>query len=292
MIFGFCILFIFLGIMSLSMDLFIPITPETAPLIGVSNLFGLMFAVIGIIVLAVRSHQVGISPFLDMPGTNKIILFHHRRGKNPNVSIQRGKLLDLEYIKAKNKIFKDTGSGFRIAGHDCRNTHETIAFDIPNWLADYFHQVRNKTGTRKSDEFIELIYSLRVLEKPITANSYDERKSLEEQLNDIPILEPIMKDHNKRKELLDMGFDKIKRLELICCDGYAHSSEEVEDFIDSATPNELDTLNKQEFLNDRMKDINYKEPGQQFNYGQLINVGIAMMFAAMAVIILMSYFGG
>jgi len=293
MIFGMCILLIFLGTMGLSMDLFVPITDmATAQLVGIMNMFGLMFTIVGLIVLAVRGYQTTMVGFFDLPKANSTMNFHHRRGNNPNVFVQKGKLIDLEYIKSKNKIFKDTGGGFRIAGHDCRNTYETICFDIPNWLSDYFYQLKQKTGIRNSDEFTKLACQLRRLKKPVSMNSYDERKQLETQLKDIELLEPIMNDHEKSKKFLDMGFDKIKRLELLCIDGITHHSEEVEDFIEGATPNELDALTKQQYLNDQMKARNYKEAGSTFNYEMLIPVGIGMFIAILGTIVFMSYIGG
>ena len=293
MIFGIGILLIFLGIMGMAMDLFVPITDMgTAQLVGVSNLFGLMFGIIGCIIIGVRGWQTGAGVFFDIPSGKRTILFHHRRGKNPNVSILVGKLLDLEYIKCKDKIFKDTGGGFRLAGHDCRSTHETIAFDIPDWLMDYFFQVKKQFGIRNRDEWIKTLHQLKGIKKPILGDKDLERTLLEQELKKIDVFEPILKDEEKKQEILNYGFDKIMRLEVLCCDGMTHHKEEVEEFIESATPNELDTLVKQKYLNDRMREKNYQDPGTSFDYSNLVPIGVGMMLAAMAVIILMSYFGG
>jgi len=293
MIFGIAILLIFLGVMGLSMDLFVPITDmATAQLVGVANLFGLMFAIIGCIIIGVRGWQTGIGIFFDIPSGRRTILFHHRRGKNPNVSIIVGKLLDLEYIKGKDKIFKDTGGGFRLAGHDCRTTHETIAFDIPEWLMDYFYQIKHQFKIRNRDEWIKTLEQLRKLVKPSFVDKSLERSLLEKELAKIDVFQPILRDEEKKEELLNLGFDKIRKLEIYCCDGITHHHEEVEDFIESATPNEIDTLVKQKYLNDRMRERNYQDPGSSFDYSNLVPIGVGMMLAAMAVIILMSYMGG
>lgn len=292
MIFAICILLIFLGMMATTMDLFIPITPATGTLIALSNMTGLMFIVLGAIILGIRGHQSRMTPFFDMPSTGHTINFHHRRGKNPNVSIEKGKLLDLEYIKAKNKIFKDTGGGFRLAGHDCRNTYETIPFDIPHWVSDYFYQLKTVSGIRDSEDFYILIESLRTLKRPMTDDPYKQQVELEKQLDDIELLKPILNDYDKKMALLDMGYDRLKRLEFICVDGFTHHCEEIEDFIDAATPNELDALIKQEFLNDHMQEANYKEPGHNFDYSNLVPIAVGMFIAALATIVLMSYFGG
>jgi hypothetical protein len=288
MIFSLGIIFIFMGIMGLSMDLFVPVTTyEVAQMVGVGNLFGLMFALIGTIVIGIRMYQTGVGGFLDLPSGKRVILFHHRRGKNPNVSIMSGNLLDLEYIKSKEKIIKDTGGGFRIAGHDCRTTHETIAFDVPEWLMDYFYQVKKQYGVRNREEFIKLVNGVKNIHRPINGD----KKLLEAELKRIPILQPIMRDEEKKEELLNLGYDRIKRLEIVCCDGMTHHHEEVEDFIESATPNELDTLVKQKYLNDRMKESNYRDPGSRFNYETLIPIAIGMFIAILGTIIFMSYIG-
>jgi len=292
MIFAVGILFIFLGIMGLSIDLFVPaVDMGTAQIIGISNLFGMMFGIIGVILIGIRGYQNGMTPFWDIPSSKRVMLFHHRRGKNPNVSLLSGKLLDLEYIGTKNKLIKDTGGGFRLAGHDCRTSHETIAFDIPEWLMDYFYQVKQQYGIRKRDEFLEFIKALKIMHKPIIGDSSLEKTLLETELNKIKILEPILKDEAKKQELLSLGFDRIKKLEMFCCDGETHHHEEVEDFIESATPNEVDTLVKQKYLNDRMKEANYREPGSSFNYENLIPIGIGMFIAVLATIVFMSYTG-
>lgn len=288
MIFAVGMLLIFIGIMGLSMDLFVPaVDMATVQLIGISNLFGLMFSIIGAIVIGVRTYQTGMSPFLDIPNSKRVILFHHRRGKNPNVSTMIGKLLDLEYISTKGKLFKDTGGGFRLAGHDCRTTHETIAFDIPEWLMDWFYQVKTTFGIRNRDQLLKLAEQLRGIHKPVDGN----KKLLELELGKIELLEPIMKDDERKEQLLSMGYDRLRNLELFCCDGVTHHHEEVEEFIESATPNDVDTLVKQKFLNDQMKASNYREPGSTFNYETLIPVFIALFIGILGAIVFMSYMG-
>lgn len=287
MIFGICILLIFLGTAGLAADLFIPVTTiEMAQIVGVSNLFGLMFVMLGVIILGVRIYQTRISPLLDMPNSSRVILFHHRRGKNPNVILHSGKLMDLEYIKTKDKLFKDTGGGFRIAGHDCRSTHETIAFDLPEWMMDYFHKIKTHYGIHNREEFKQLVEKLSMIK------SSDTGLILESKLSDITLLRKIMNDDRKKEVLLGLGAEKIRHLAETCCDGMTHHHEEIEDFIDSATPNELDALVKQSYLNDRMKDANYRDPGSNFNYEALIPIGIGMFIAVLATIVFMSYMGG
>jgi len=288
MIFAIGMLLIFLGLMGTTMDIFVPVVDmATSQMVGISNLFGMMLIIVGVIVIGVRGFSTGASALFDLPSDKHTILFHHRRGKNPNVSILVGKLLDLEYISSKGKIFKDTGGGFRLAGHDCRTTHETIAFDLPEWLMDYFYHVKKDFGIRNRDEWIKTLKQIRDMVRP----PFPDKNLLEKELNKVDVFKPLLKDEKKREELLRLGFDKIKNIEIFCCDGVTHHHEEIEEFIESATPNEIDTLVKQKYLNDRMREKNYQDPGSSFDYSNLIPIGVGMMLAAMAVIILMSYLG-
>lgn len=289
MLFYICIVLIFLGMMGMAIDVFIPLTPASMQLVGISNLFGLMLVFIGALVLGVRGYQTRVTPLFNLPSSNQVVLFHQRRGGNPNKTVKTGKLLDLEYIKSGNKLFKDTGGGFRIAGHDCRNTHETISFDIPDWMMDYFYQVKQKYGLRNSDEWKKLMKKLKKLKKPVTGET---DTTLKNQLENIKLLQPIMNDPEKRKQLLGLGYDKIKNLGVLCCDGMTHHGEEVEAFIESATPNELDALTKQKYLNDRMKESNYKNPNESFDYSKLVPIAIGMFIAILGTIVFMSYMGG
>lgn len=261
-------------------DFVIPLTPDTAGFIIMNKFLGGFFIVFSFVLLFARIYQTGVGPLLDLPNTNKVILFHQRRGRNPNTSILLGKLKDLEFIRSKNKLFKDTGGGFRIAGHDCRRTHETICHDIPEWVSQYFHDVRKKFKTKDYDQFIELSKQLSGLRDDVPG------MDLEKQLSEIDLLKPLMKDAAKKKELLAMGYDRLKHLEFVFFDGVTHNGEEIEQFIDSATPNELDVLEKQEYLNDSMREKNYSDPGDVnwSKYAQLM--GWVILVSAVAFLLL------
>ena len=278
MIFGCCMLFLVLGVLLLISDFFIP-SMDVFQLAAVYSmtfpirLMGLVFVFIGIFVISVRTIPGGLSMFMDLPNERLVPLIHSRvRGKDPDAKFLKGRRVDLEVIRAKNKVFKDVGGGFRILGHSCRRTYETIGFTVPDWVSAYFSNIRRKYGIRNSDEWRELRKALLSLSpdrtKPVeieidgTKQLITKKLSKEEQLRDIPLLQPLMDDPEKRKELLDMDWRELRRMEELLFDGVTHNGEEVELFIDSATPNEQDILERQTFLNEVERDKRYKDPGE------------------------------
>ena len=277
-------LLMIIGVVFMIMDMFIPLDLGLA-FNFTFRFMGLGFFAIGLMILGGRIYQTGVGPFVDIPNTRRVILLHQRRGKNPNAYFTSARLDDLEYIRSKNKIFKDTGGGFRIAGHDVRRTHEMVAFDVPEWLSMYFYQVKKNFGADGNEQFQELVTALRNLRLPIPG------MSIEDQLNDISLLKPIMKDEKAKRVLLDMPFTKIQNLEMLLYDGVVHHAEEVEHFIESATPNELGVLEKQAFLNEKMEEKHYKEPGE-VNWSSYVPVILILLLGgAIAVAIIAGVFG-
>jgi hypothetical protein len=258
-------LFILLGTIFLSLDIIIPfVLPLTnnfymefvmmhAQLIMPLELMGIVFVGIGVAVFMVRSWQTGTSMFHDLPTGRTVPLIHSRnQGLDPDASFIRGKRLDLEVIRSKDKLFKDAGGGFRIAGHGCRRTYETIGFTVPEWLSAYFHEIKKKYGLKNSDDFKELRAALKIL---------DEKGDKEQQLQNIKLLGPIMQDEAKKKILLEMSFKQLKNMEELLFDGVTHNGDEVELFMDCATPNEQDVLEHQTFINAMDRTHRYRDTG-------------------------------
>jgi len=283
MIVAIVLFLIFVGLALISTDMLVFFMPNMTwdmfQMLMQLKFVGFFFVLFGVIIFVVRSGQ--FLPFIDLPRPGRVILFHQRRGKNPNVRLVSGKLTDLEYIKSKNKIFKDTGGGFRIGGHDCRRTHETICFDIPEWLSQYFYNIRKKYGVSKSDEWYQLKDALKKLRPPDPTLGI----TLEDQLRVIPLLKPIMDDPKRKKVLLDMDVKQLQSMEELLFDGVTHHSEEVEQFIDSATPNELDVFEKQSYVLDTIRGRGYSTPGN-FNYAQIMFWAIILMVVLGTVIII------
>ena len=293
------IMLLFIGMGLMTMDIFVPVPPGLVQIIMMNKVLGMVFTMFGMILIIARMKQTGVMPLLDLPNTKRTILFHERRGRNPNTTIILGKLRDLEFIKSKNKLFIDTGGGFRIAGHDCRRTHETICSDIPEWLSQYTYDMKTKFGLETLDVYRELRERLQelVLNKEVTV--FDDKLQMDrtkkltiaEQLEDITILKKAMSDPKMRSSLLSMSLSQIKNLESVFFDGVTHNSADLERWIESSTPNELDALEKQLYLNDTMRDRNYADPGE-VNWGKWVPLfGFLMICGALAAIMIQGAFG-
>jgi len=189
MIVGLSVMLILIGTTFLSLDMFVLVPVELMPTIFMFKFLGVMFIPLGVMLWGGRTIQTGAGMFLDLPNSKHIILLHQRRGRNPNAMFLKGKLEDLDFIRTKGKIFKDTGGGFRISGHDVRRTHEDICHDIPEWLGQYFHQIRNKYGVSNIDDLNSLYESLKKL---------NAEEDAEDQLSGIKLLAPILQDEKKK----------------------------------------------------------------------------------------------
>lgn len=284
MIFGVAMVFIFAGILLSSFDIFLPPYPtQFLVLVMMLRLMGLMLTFIGATLLGIRIMGSGTSMFLEMPSDKYINLIHsHIRGTDPDTKFMKARRLDLETLRAKKKLFKDVGGSFRIAGHSCRRTYETIGFTVPDWLSSYFHKIKEDYGLTNSDEFRELKKQLKLLTDPKQAPF----KSIEHQLNEIPLLKPIMNDPKSKQVLLDMDIKQLKSLEYMLYDGVVHNGDGVEMFIDSATPNELDILEGQTFMNEMDRQKQYRDKGTT-DWAKYMPWLIIMMFATVIVIMIM-----
>jgi len=286
MIIELSIIFFIIGIGLGTMDLFVVMPPELAPMVFMNRMLGAVFIGVGLVFLLSRGFSTGAFLLMDLPKPGKVLLFHQRRGKNPNTKIISGKLKDLEYIKTKGKVFKDTGNGFRLSGHDCRRTHEMIAFDIPDWLGEWFNQVKRKYLVENRTDLYELYEGFQSL------SPCDTEAEAVAQLEEIESLRPLLNNPEKKKWLLGQDLDTLQHLSETLWDGRVVRMEDVEEFIESATPNELDALVKQEYLNDVMRDRNYSDPGE-INWGRWLPLfGFFVICCALAAILLQSTFGG
>jgi hypothetical protein len=238
--------------------------------------------------------------FMDLPSSKIVPLIHSRvRGRDPDAKFIKGKRVDLEIIRAPHKVFKDAGGGFRILGHSCRRTYETIGFTVPDWISEYFNKLKNKYCIRNSDEWrqlrqdlLELNPNQKCIETLPDGSEIERLATKEEQLREIKYLEPIMNDPEKKQELLDMNWQQLQRMEELLFDGVVHNGEEVELFIDSATPNEQDILERQTFVNELERHNRYKDPGE-LNFGKWVpTIIILILVATVCAILLQGAFGG
>jgi len=274
---GFCNILIMIGLILACFDIFVPLR---LPIILVLSLriIGMILCFVGIILLDVRVTQSMVGSLIDPVSAGRVKLIHQRRGKHPNVKILNGKLMDLEHIKTKNKIFKDTGGGFRWAGHDIRRTHETVFHELPEWLGQYFYQIKNKYMVSDLKSLSSLYNRLRNLQHP------DEcMKTIRQQLEEIPELREVMKDSKKRGDLLSMSLKELKNMSELLYDGQIIHMEEVESFLEGTTPNELDSFMTQNTAHKFLQFRNYTEPNN-IDWARWAPV-MAMLFLSAAIAI-------
>ena len=163
MILGFGLALLMAGLFMCNMDMFIPLTMDTFLIIQSLKWMGLGLGIIGFIVIAGRSYQTGAGIWLDLPSRNRVHSIHSGiSGKrlDPNALFLTLKDIGLGILKSRKKVFKDTGGGFRICGHDVRRTHEKIGADIPEWLGQYVHQIKTKFKLRDDKEMKRLYETL------------------------------------------------------------------------------------------------------------------------------------
>jgi len=258
------------GTILLGIDFFIP-TGTPVPIMPAMMVFsfrliGFMLTFSGLVILFIRIYQVGVHLFINPVNPKRVILIHQRRGKHPNAKFISGKLEDLEHISCKNKLFKDTGGGFRIAGHDVRRTHETICHDIPEWLGQYFHQIRERYGVDNLEQLNEL---------------YKKLKDLKDKKDLVDIIDPdIITDEQRKYLITDMKIEDLRNMAEILYDGKVIHMEDAEEFIASATPNELDSWVGQKFTHRMMQFKSYHAPGAAVDWKTWIPLMIVLFVGA------------
>lgn len=274
MLYVICILLIIVGMVLSSIGITLPFyLNENMIIINfVMDIIGMILIVIGSVVLSSRISSTGVGALLSLPRPDRIILIHKFvRGKDPDAKIIQGKRLSQEYIRYKNHLFKDIGGGFRIGGHSCRLSFETIGFTIPDWLIDYMNKMREKYNIKNSAEYLDFIERLKKIDK---------NKNLEQQLRDIPNLKPLLDDPEKRNYLLSLSYDDLMKLEELCIDGKTHNIEDVSNiFINVMTPVEMDAQARTEYLRLLETTRNYRSAmtSDYFKYIFWLFMGIFIM---------------
>lgn len=177
-----------------------------------------------------RASMTGADKFINLSKPEEKIVIHQRRGGTG--FILKGKLVELEHIVVKYgkswMIFKDTGGNRRIAKHDVVFTNETVNHTIPEPIADYIYKIKRDFGVGGLKELNDLHNQL----KNITNH---------EELYQLQQLRDILKDPEKRKVLMRMPIEEIRRLGELLYDGTIMHMENYEDFQESAAPYDLES---------------------------------------------------
>jgi len=222
------------------------------------------------IVLLMRIISTGSYLFIDFARHGEVILDNKRRGRR--AKFIKGWLTDLELIRAKNKIFKDTGGGYIIAGHDVRHTHETLGHDLPENIAQYIYKIKKKYMVDDLPELMALAKKLggiqekkKVKEKIIVdgvEKDYEATLSIKEQLEKIPELDAAMANPETKEELLSMTARDLQKMSEYLFDGETVHYEDFENFVDSVSPNELESFMNQHVSHRIMQAKAYSLTGQ------------------------------
>ena len=218
------------------------------------QVMGLMIIWVGCLLYAARSVATGGYLLNEMAKPGEVLSIHERRGGTGR--IRRGQLDILEHIKLRGMIFKDTGGGVRVAGHRIVHTKETVNHNIPDWAAQYIHMIHDKYMVDSPDKLKRLYDNLKKLNKPVPGIDLT---SLENQLKNIPELEMIMKDEDKKRVLVNMDLKDLQNMAEMLYDGQIVHMEDYEKFQDAASPYDLESYTKKHEIHRMMQWFHYKD---------------------------------
>jgi len=267
--------------------------PGGVLLIGMLEMMGFGILFIGVIILAGRNSQTGAGYWLDLPSNSYTISIHSgiaNKRLDPNARFIRVKDIGLGLLKGKKKVFKDTGGGFRVAGHDVRRTHEKIGADLPEWLGQYVHQVKEKWKCSNDEEMKTMYDILKNIREP----SSEFGISIADQLKMHRVFNEALTDPVSKEKIESMTIDEVHKMTEHLFDGETVHMEDLENFIKLAKPNELDTWIDQEVSRgerERKTCKTYRDPGSQIDWNKwLPALGMFAFIAMLGTVILISYF--
>jgi hypothetical protein len=242
-------MFVFLGSFIGMLDMFFP--EFFMPMVA----FGLRFMGIcliwtGVILYVGRSKSTGGELFTKLPNPTKVIVLHERRGGSAR--IRQGIMDILEHIRVKDMLFKDVGGGFRIAGHRVVLTKETVPHNIPEPIAQYIYQIRNKYKVENLEQLNILYGKLKSLKKTDII-------PLDKQLEMIPELAPVMNNPVGRQQLLEMDIKDLQQMAELLYDGQVMHMEDYERFQEAAAPYDLESYTKRREVHRILQMIHYKD---------------------------------
>lgn len=252
-----CIVFLMCGSLCIMLPWIMPIGFFIYEVWLGMTVMGLMMIWIGPILLIMRLVGTRVHLFLPLPKANEIITIHERRGGQGQ--FRRGIVDALEHIKLKGMIFKDTGGGTRVAGHRVVKTMETVNHNIPDWMAQWLYQIRQKYMVDSPEKLKALHEKLKNLRKPM-----GELNSLESQLKEIPELKTIMIDEKYKKHkdaLLKMDITDLQQMSEMLYNGEVIHYEEYERFQEAASPYDMESYSKRREIHRMMQMMSYRDVG-------------------------------
>ena len=240
-------------------------------------IMGIMMIWIGAILYIMRSIQTGGFTLNELAKPNEVLTLHERRGGS--ASLKKGKIDILEHIRVKGMIFKDTGGGMRLAGHRIVHTKETVNHTIPEWAAQYIHNIHDKYMVEDPESLKRLYEQLKNLKKPIPGLDVS---SLESQLLMIPEMKLAMQEPKKREELLKMSLEDLRQMSEVLYDGQTVHMEDYEKFQEAASPYDLESYTKKHEIHRMMQWFHYKEMGSSDWMKWVLPIAIMLILGAIA----------
>jgi len=201
------------------------------PVVAVGmRMMGLMMIGLGIFLLIGREVQTGADKLTMISKPHELIVCHQR--KSGKSFFLKGEFAPLEHIVAKYRkdwmIFKDTGGHRDIAKHYVVFTNETVSYTIPETIAEWVYQQKQKFGVKN-------LNSLKAL--------HDNLKSVHvhEDLYNIDELREILDDPEKKKILWDMSVEDVRNMRELLYDGQITHFDGFEEFEESAAPYDMES---------------------------------------------------
>jgi hypothetical protein len=248
------------------------------------TIMGIMMMWIGVMLLIMRMVTTRAHLFLPLPKANEAICIHERRGGQG--SFRRGFVDSLEHIKLKDMIFKDTGGGTRVAGHRVVKTMETVNHNVPDWVAQWLFQIRQKYMVESPVALRALYVALQGIKKPV-----HNVLTLEAQLLAIPELKTVMTDpkhDDKKKALLNMEVSDLQQMAELLYNGEVIHFEDYERFQEAAVPYDMESYSKRREIHRMMQMMNYRDVTQTDWMKWAIIIFVLVIAAGIA----FAFFGG
>jgi len=180
--------------------------------------------------LIAREIQTGADKLTALSKPHECIVCHQR--KSGKSFLLKGEFAPLEHIVAKIRkdwmIFKDTGGYRDIAKHPMVFTNETVNYTIPEKIAEWLYQQKQKYGVNNLQELRDLHDNLK------SVHVHDDLWNIKE-------LRSVLEDEDKKQELWNMKIEDIRNMREMLYDGHTTHFDGFEEFEESAAPYDMES---------------------------------------------------
>jgi len=198
----------------------------------------------GVLVYVGRQSSTGGGLFGDLSNPGRTLCLHV--GKS-NGKLLKARKTEPNRLKARgvgrsgNMNIKDMGECINVAGHDLVITTQDDGHTVPLWLCDLIDKWKKRYGIKNEKELYELY------DKISNITSYAD-------LDKIKILEPVMKDPEKRRLILDLSIDELREMKERLFDARTVNVKSYLGWAEGATPYDNESLIESEVAHHRAQD--------------------------------------